>query len=166
LQAAHWPVHAESQHCPSTQKPLAHWAARAQVPAVCFFVHEPAAQNASAAQSGSATQELGHALPELAHAKGSQAMVAIMHAPWPSQAGTESAPAAQLVAPQGVPLAGKVQSSAAPAQPPPQLVSCPAQGARPPTGAPVTGLHTPELHDPHCDVHDEVQHVPSTQNPL
>lgn len=73
-QAAHWPLHAESQHTPSTQKPEVHCAAPPQLsPAGRFMLHTPALHQWPLAQSASVVQVPAHALPP--HTKGVHACV-------------------------------------------------------------------------------------------
>lgn len=55
-----------------------------------------------------------------------------------------------------------------PLQVPLQMASVPGQGARGPTGSPVTGEHVPwrvtRLHASHWPLHAALQQTPSTQN--
>jgi hypothetical protein len=70
--AAHWPVHAELQHTPSTQKPDVHCVAPPQdTPSASRATHRPALHQLPFAQSRSVTQSPAHVLtpqPKGAHA--------------------------------------------------------------------------------------------------
>jgi hypothetical protein len=55
------PLHAPSQHTPSTQKPLPHWALRLQVlPLLCAAMHWPPPHQKPEAQLASTAQVVAH----------------------------------------------------------------------------------------------------------
>jgi hypothetical protein len=169
-QASHCPPHAASQHTPSTQKPLWHWFAWAQLaPCASLGAQTPAAQKSPGTQSESAAQ-----LPRQAawpQTYGAQGWVcAAGQRPAPSQAAASVAtPALQLAVRHSE--AGYAQAPVeAPSQAPPQAEPSLAHAGRAPWGAPATGAQVPT--EPaasqawHWPPHAVSQQTPSTQKPV
>jgi len=145
-EAQAWPLAAGSRHTPVTQTwPVAHWLSMLQSPAHWVLPHWNGAQleRTSGGQEPAPLQNAGTVATSLAQAASRQ----LTPAPGYSQV--------KRVAPLQVP-----------AHWPPSLL----QGARPPTGSPVTALHRPSLpatlQASHCWVQGPSQHTPSTQLPV
>jgi hypothetical protein len=94
------------------------------------------------------------------------------HTPEPLQTlAADAVPSLHVPARHSTPEPGKAQASGVtPSHDPLQLVPSPAQGARPPCGAPLTGVQVPALagtsQASHWPLQSVSQQTPSTQKPL
>ena len=103
----HWPVHALSQHTPSTQKVLAHWLPTVQLsPLLSLDVHVPDAQRSPVMHSLSTTLAVLQAEAEAHASEFLQGSLFEAQACVLSQVWVVSVEPAHEAAPQEVPLAG------------------------------------------------------------
>jgi hypothetical protein len=170
--ASHWPVHAVSQHTPSTQCPLPHWLAAPHVsPATSSGTQMPPEHQLPLEQSESAVQSPAQAFaPQMYGAHG--CVCGTGQRPWPSQpAASVAVPAEHEASRQDVESPGYVQLAVwMPSQLPPHTVPSETHAGRLPCGASVVGVHPPSLpvtsHASHCPLHGELQQNPSAQCPV
>lgn len=133
-------------------------------------VQRPASQRAPVPQSPSLLHA-GTQAPSR-HARSPQSCAAgLTQRPAPSQVDAETAPSpTQVGAAQTAVASGKPHRSPWTPSHVPWQGPVPAHAARPPRGAPVTGVHVPSWPSTsqasHAPVHAELQHTPSTQAPV
>jgi hypothetical protein len=171
--ASHWPVHAVSQHTPSTQLPFAHCEAAPQAaPPARFATQMPPEQNSAAAQSVSAVQLPSQRVPAIRQPTAPQLCSwSGPQLPLPWQADERVAtPSAHAGARQLVPAPGYEQlSRSAPSHRPPHALWSVAHRRRAPCGAPSTAEHTPSApatsQASHWPPQERSQQTPSTQKP-
>jgi len=146
LQRSHAPAQAESQQTPSEQKPEVHCSLPVQV-AFCANrpTHCPAAQKLPEAHCASDVQLVWQALGPQVY--GSHVVfVPGAQLPLPSQRpALVATPSVQDAAVQTVFSTGNVQVKAFPSHTPPHEEPSEPHAARPPTGAPFTGVQVPIL---------------------
>lgn len=171
LHASHCPVHAESQHTPSTQFAEVHALADEHTePFATFAVQLPPLQKSPETQSPSLAHDVRHAV--VPQRNGARIVVlGAGHDPEPLQlADAVAAPPVHKALRHDVELLGYAHAVRSnPLQLPPHSVPSLAHDGRPPTGEPLTAVHVPAEpatpHDSHCPVHPLLQQTPSAQLP-